>query len=195
MQNRLAVVLVSLLLVPACEHVPLEPDGANAPAYDSAPGRAGESVTVPVQVRATLFWIVDQSAQALAACAPRPGLAVGSGEGEATHLGRFTVELANHCSVDLAANPPLLDASGPFEWRAADGSTISGHYEFLFLPPEAGGFFTMYVEGGTGRFAGAEGQLELDAVRSGVVQCVDPLCLNGATLAAVVTGSISIPRP
>jgi len=150
---------------------------------------------LPMQVQATLHWIVDQSPEALSVCGPRPGLAVGSGDGEATYLGHFDVMRADHCSVDLASIPPLLDAVGSFDWSAADGSTIAGRYEFLFLPPEAGGYFTLFVEGGTGRFEGANGRMDFDPERSGEVVCVDPLCLNGATLPAFFSGSISLPRP
>jgi len=188
--------LVPLLLscASACNRDVVAPADVEQHALAFATGRGDGTVIVPVQVQMDLHYLVDQSAQARAACDPRPGLAVGTGKGEATHLGRFEVIRMDHCSVDLAVTPPLLDATGTFEWRAADGSRIEGTYAFLFLPPENGGFFTLSVEGGTGRFEGATGHLEFNE-RSGPVVCVDPLCLDGANWFAVFDGWLSIPHP
>jgi len=194
MRSLPALLVTVVVGVTACEQNSLPAGVAGAPASNLV-GRTGETVTVPMQVDAVLYWTVDQGPAALAACSPRPGLAVSSGEGHGTHLGHFRVVVANHCSVDLAVVPPLLDGAGPFEWMAEDGSTIAGSYEFLFLPPEAGGCLTMRVDGGTGRFAGATGRLDPVPARSGVTQCEDPLCLNGATLPAHFSGPISITRP
>lgn len=195
MRHALPTVLALLLITAACDGESFDPADATRPALATANGRADGTVTVPMEVRATLFWVVDQSGEALELCDPLPGLAVGSGAGEATHMGRFQVLLLDHCSIDLAVAPPVIDGGGRFEWAAADGSTISGTCAFLFLPPEQGGFFTILVEGGTGRFEGATGQLDFNAAQGGLVECVDPLCLNGATWPTVLTGWISIPRP
>lgn len=195
MRRAFLAVLALLTLTAACDSGPVRPFAPDVAARSGLHGRADGMVTVPMNVRATLGWTVDQSAEALEACAPRPGLAEGTGRGEATHLGRFRIVELDHCSVDLAVQPPALDGVGVFRWVAADGSAISGSYEFLFLPPEQGGFFTFFVEAGTGRFHGATGRLEFDAERSGLVECVDALCLDGATLEAAFKGWISIPRP
>lgn len=192
MRRALPTVLALLVATPACGRDSFSPGGTSA-SLAGPSGREDGMVTVPMAVRATLMWVVDQGAEARETCDPRPGLAVGTGEGEATHLGRFRVARLDHCSIDLAVTPPVLDGSGEFEWVAADGSTIAGTYEFLFLPPEQGGFFTMFVEDGTGRFEGATGRLDFNP-KSGPVECVDPLCLNGATWSAAFSGWIAIPR-
>lgn len=187
------IVSLAVLCAASCGREKATPVDVESTGPAFAFGRDNGTVTVPMQVQADLEFVVDQSAPALAACDPRPGIAVGTGGGEATHMGRFEVVRMEHCSVDLAVLPPLLDGVGPFVWRAADGSGIHGTYAFLLLPPVAGGFFTLFVEGGTGRLEGATGRLEIDP-RSTPVICVDPLCLNGATVRLVLTGSLSVPR-
>lgn len=155
--------------------------------------RIGTQVVTPMSANVTVVWDVDQSADALAACAPRPGLAAGSGSGHGTQLGSFRVVRMDHCSIDLTTAPPTVDGDGEFEWQAADGSTIYGTYVFLLLPPAAGGFATLTIEGGSGRFAGAEGVLDVTE-GLGNLSCGDPLCLTDATLTAELEGSMSLPR-
>lgn len=180
--------LATLVLAGACDRAPTAPD-AILPAMN-----AKGSVILPVKMRADLFWIVDQSKAALEACAPRPGLAVGSGVGEASVIGRFDVVTMDHCSVDLAVVPPVLDGAGEFAFGTPDGSTLHGTYEFFFSPVELGGFFTFHINGGKGRFAGAAGRLDM-VPDVALVECADLLCLKGATWKAEFTGWIEIPVP
>lgn len=195
MRHGPCISIIIMLVTASCGDAPPSPTGPVLRNMSQAETRIGAGVTSPVMVHATLVWTVDQSEEALAACGPRPGLALGSGEGQATYLGRFRVMRMDHCSVDLATVPPALDADGEFRWQAADGSTVEGSYSFLFLPGDQGGFFTMTVEGGTGRFVGATGRLDADLDRSDPVVCDDALCLDLATWPAVFTGWISLPRP
>jgi hypothetical protein len=186
--------MVLFLAVTACKEGAIASADVIAPEALFANGRSNGHVTVPLEIHATLTWVVDQSPAALVQCAPRPGVAVGSGSGNATHLGRFVVVTTDHCTVDLAAVPPLVDGSGSFEWESADGSTIHGSYVFLFLPADLGGFYTAHIEGGTGRFAGVTGQFDLDLDRT-IISCVDALCLNGATFNMQASGWLTLPRP
>ncbi|MGD2071713.1 MAG: hypothetical protein PVI57_23815, partial [Gemmatimonadota bacterium] len=144
----------------------------------------------------TFVWNVDQSDEALAACPGRPGLALGTGEGTASHLGRFVVTKLDHCSVDIAPPVALEDilGDGEFAIEAADGSTLWGTYSFLFLLPEDGGFFDVTVLGGTGRFEGAGGWLAY-AFAPGPVVCDDPLCLVNAVWEPELEGQLTLPRP
>ena len=95
--------------------------------------------------------------------APRCGanmLTIGfEGSGIATHLGRFTGGGTNCTSFELAtASVPIADGVAVFV--AADGSSITTHYEGTQHAPVAGVATieaTHTVVGGTGRFAGAAG--------------------------------------
>lgn len=200
----LPVALVGLALA-ACDEALVTPDASL-----SALGRDDGSVTLPMEVDATMIWTVPGASAA--DCSdlidPETGelfVAEGFGEGEATHLGRFDIAELDHPTINMCSTlqePPVppepadLRRDGTFEFVAADGSTISGTYSFLFLPPEQGGFFTLFVEGGTKRFAGASGELAFVFEESGVTQPSDPLFLGEATLEpAVFVGEITIPRP
>lgn len=189
----------------ACNDTPAGPE----PALNSL-GRDGGAVTVPMTVEAAMMWVVpgasaDDCPDLVDPDTGELFIAEGSGEGEATHLGRFEITELDHPTINVCSvleTPPTPPApadllrDGTFEFVAADGSAISGTYSFLFLPPEQGGFFTLFVEGGTRRFAGASGTLEFVFGESGVTQPADPLFLTGATLdPAVFEGEITIPRP
>lgn len=90
-----------------------------------------------------------------------------TGQGQATHLGRFTwadVEFA-----DFAAVPGGVAVIGMFTMTAANGDRLYGTFtsEGVFADPS-----TLVIHGefefigGTGRFAGATGGGEIDAVGS-----------------------------
>ena len=175
-----------------------------------APGRDDGSVTVPMTMDATMTWVVPGASPS--DCPdlidPETGelfTAEGSGEGEATHLGRFEITELDHPTINvctLAQEPPEqpgiedLLRDGTFELVASDGSALYGSYSFLFVPPEQGGFFTLYVEGGTQRLTGATGELHVNFEQSGEAQSSDPLFLGEVTLEPVVfEGEISVPRP
>lgn len=200
-----AVTIVTGLMLLACDDTPASPELSL-----NTLGRDGGAVTVPMTVDATMMWVVpgasaDDCPDLIDPATGELFVAEGSGEGEATHLGRFEITELDHPTINMCSvleDPPAppepadLRRDGSFEFVAADGSAINGSYSFLFLPPEQGGFFTLFVEGGTKRFTGASGELEFVFDESGVTQPSDPLFLDGATLEpAVFEGEITIPRP
>lgn len=193
MRKATELSLALALSTAACGEGALAPTESVVPQATVTNGRADGSVTTPFEMHGVLEWIVDQSPGAQAQCAPRPGIAVGSGSGNATMLGDFHVVKSDHCSVDLASTPPLVDGVGKWEWAASDGSTLYGTYEFLFLPPPLG-FYSAIIEGGTGRLARATGAFALDPDRT-TISCVDALCLYGATFDTVAHGWLTVPRP
>lgn len=199
------LVAVAGLALAACEGALLAPEPSA-----NALGHNGGTVTVPMQVDATMIWTVPGATASNCPYLidPETGelfLAEGFGDGEATHLGHFEITELDHPTINMCStvqDPPVppapadLRRDGTFEFAAADGSSISGTYSFLFLPPERGGFFTLSVEGGTERFAGASGELAFVFDESGVTQPSDPLFLSEATLEpAVFEGEITMPRP
>lgn len=193
------------LTVLACDGLPTLPEGSDRALSSSALGRDGGTVTVPMKVDASMMWTVPgaTAADCPELIDPSTGelfIAEGSGEGEATHLGRFEITELDHPTINVCPpgppGPADLLRHGTFQFVAADGSTISGSYSFLFVPPEDGGFFTLFVEDGTGRLDGASGELEFVFDESGMTQSQDPLFLTRATLdPAVFEGEVTIPRP
>jgi hypothetical protein len=89
-----------------------------------------------------------------------------TGEGEATHLGLFTWESVEY--VDFSNFPVTISVTGQFVMTAADGDRVYGTYETVGIPDLENGRLliqgTFHVTGGTGRFAGASGGGELDAI-------------------------------
>lgn len=77
-----------------------------------------------------------------------------SGSGHATHMGN--VSICQHHFVDVIS---MTFYGGTFVWTAANGDTIEGGYYGSMVPTSVGfeihGYFT--IDGGTGRFEGAEG--------------------------------------
>ena len=77
------------------------------------------------------------------------------GEGNATQLGHFDV------SSSIVANEADGTAVGTYEFRAANGDTLTADYTESFTPTDVPGVFsdviTANITGGTGRFAGATG--------------------------------------
>jgi hypothetical protein len=75
--------------------------------------------------------------------------------GIATHLGRFTGD------AQIQQNVTNGSYTGTFTWIAANGDTISGTFEGQLIPTSTPGVFenveTIDVNGGTGRFASANG--------------------------------------
>ena len=90
-----------------------------------------------------------------------PPSAVGTIEGTATHLGRFTGRL----TAEVTGNT----ATGTFTFTAANGDQLFGTYEGQFLPLEPplaaiDGAFTN--TGGTGRFEGVTGGGDASGVQN-----------------------------
>lgn len=203
-QHRLVATGAALLgtfLLAACGEAPVAPDPD--PSLTTH-GPADGPVTLPFRAEASFTWDVPDADAG--DCPELTADAVGDGEGRATHLGRFRVVEQDHPTINLCSlleDPPAPPAPedvsrrGTFEWIAADGSALRGSYEFVFLPPGvAGSSFTWTVDGGTRRFAGASGTFSAILEESGAVECVDPLCLEGATWTPVVVeGEVTLPRP
>jgi len=153
MLRRLAIVSLSLvaILSNGCDHAQSTMTGPDA-AFQAQ--RSATEHAVPFKTSSYLF-------QGIAAV-PEPGCnAVGEsrrylvGEGSATHLGSYTVEL----SFCARAGGVLDDGVGTFV--AANGDLL--HFTFegtsTFAPPFTLTFtsYSVFI-GGTGRFDGASGQ-------------------------------------
>ena len=84
------------------------------------------------------------------------------GEGTATHVGRYTYE-AHECF-----NVVTLLYSGTFTIAAANGDEVHGAYQGEVFPtsdPAVARYEqSADLDGGTGRFAGATGELAIDGV-------------------------------
>jgi hypothetical protein len=84
------------------------------------------------------------------------------GAGRATHLGRYEYS-ALECF-----NPDAGTFAGVATITAADGATLSGHYAGTVAgttDPNVISYSESFViDGGTGRFAGASGQLAVDGL-------------------------------
>jgi hypothetical protein len=97
-------------------------------------------------------------------CPPTTVVISGTGGGNATHVGRFTVT-----SEDLV-NLATAQASGTLNLTGADGDrifTTTVGQETAFQPPNVS-FVTVSatVVGGTGRFAGATGSFSVQFVQA-----------------------------
>jgi hypothetical protein len=87
-----------------------------------------------------------------------------TGEGEATHLGRFT--FASVEFVDFSNFPPRVAVKARFTMTAADGDRLCGRYKTVGLANDEGNLDilgTFRFTGGTGRFADATGGGHLQA--------------------------------
>ena len=113
---------------------------------------------------------------------PPTGTFVGSGEGQATHLGQFTYEFPH--TVNLAASPPA--GQGTYSFKAANGDSVEAEFTGFSMPVEPGFVFVVEagnITGGTGRFAGATGEFT-------IMRLVDQV--NGTTTGSF-SGTISSP--
>lgn len=105
----------------------------------------------------------------------------GTGSGNATHLGRYTI------SYHALLNIPTLSATGSATVVAADGSSLFGEGTGQGTPTGAPGIVsiveTYTITGGTGRFDGATGTFTVERV------------LNRATLTSsgTISGTIVLP--
>ncbi len=82
------------------------------------------------------------------------------GTGNATHLGRFTVEIAH------VVNTATRTLTGSYEFTAANGDTLTADFTGQFSPTENPRVLsiveTATITGGTGRFADATGSFTVE---------------------------------
>jgi len=107
----------------------------------TSPARAGEEVPFKGRSSGVVKTTTCQ--------APNQACTILYGEGEATHLGHFTV--IAHVVVDLVAGT----ITGPWTLTAANGDVLFVTFEGFGIDETHGGGF-MTVEGGTGRFQGGD---------------------------------------
>ena len=81
------------------------------------------------------------------------------GTGNATHLGQFTLDIPHR------VNRATRTAIGSYHFTAANGDTLSADFTGQSMPTATPGVIaiveTATITGGTGRFAGATGELHL----------------------------------
>ena len=103
--------------------------------------------------------------------------------GNATHLGKFTLE------VPHVVNRANLTAIGSYEFTAANGDTVFAEFTGIATPTSVPGVLyieeTATITGGTGRFAGATGSFLSE-------RWFDTVNL---TTSGSFEGTISSPRP
>ena len=114
---------------------------------------------------------------------PNQECTIVDGEGEATHLGHFTV--TEHVVADLVADT----VTGSWMLTAANGDVIFVTFVGFGIDPTHGGG-NMTIVGGTGRFQGATGHYRQLITFSG-----PPGTLHGVSYADVLEGTISFRRP
>ena len=102
----------------------------------------------------------------------------GSGSGNATHLGRFTV------TYEVEANLLTHESFGSSVFTAANGDTLSTDFTGLGTPTDNPDIHTLVevhtITGGTGRFAGATGTF----IRTSVLNLV--LGFNSGSFAGTI---------
>jgi len=105
-----------------------------------------------------------------------------TGEGEATHLGKFEI------TSSFNVTPPPVSATGTATWTASNDDQLStstvGSLVIAF--PEATITETHTITGGTGRFAGASGTL--------IVERVLNLQSEDLPSTATVSGNLTLDR-
>jgi hypothetical protein len=92
-------------------------------------------------------------------CTPGVFQVVISGTGHGTHVGRYHYD-ANECY-----DPVENTVNGEFTVTAANGDTLFGIYSGTCTGNTCGE--AAVIEGGTGRFAGAQGQLDVNVIVTG----------------------------
>jgi hypothetical protein len=148
MKASFAVAALGVLLCAGCSQ-PGSPTGpSSARQLDSAgSGRGQEAASQEVPFKGRF-----EGSQTLTPQQPPFGFVDGSATGNATHLGRFTVEFPH--TVNFATRTGV----GTFTFEAADGDSLTAD----FTGQAQGGPIVSIVEhavvtGGTGRFAAATG--------------------------------------
>ena len=173
MKASFAIAALGVLLCAGCSQTgsPTEPSLARQLDSPGLGARSHGSQEVPFKGR-------FEGTQTLTPQQPPFGFVDGSATGNATHLGRFTVEFPH--TVNFATRT----AVGTFTFEAANGDSLTAD----FTGQAQGGPIVSIVEhavvsGGTGRFAGATGSFV-------VQRSFDPA--TGATEGSF-EGTISMP--
>jgi hypothetical protein len=151
-----SMILTVCVLAAACSgqvpNSPTSPTSAPRPAAQT-PSQGGADL--PMHGSFTLA--TSGEVNCPPACPPTTLRVSGTGEGTATHLGRFTAAFVDNVNLATATS------TGTFSFTAANGdrlfTTTSGG-EDQFTPPNISHVrLQAEIVGGTGRFAGATGTL------------------------------------
>jgi hypothetical protein len=103
-------------------------------------------------------------------------MATAQGVGTLTHLGNFTMVVTQ--TSDLAT---LIITNGRVTLTAANGDTVTATFSGMLQPGLVGYRVSGPITGGTGRFAGATGEIAFDGT-------LDPATFTGSD---VISGTIS----
>ena len=173
--------------------------GCSQPGSPTSPTSIASSAQVATTPGAATFAAVGSSA-ALTNAVPfkgrLEGTYAGSGEpplvsvhveaeGNATHLGRFTLD-SRH-----VVNFVDFTGAGTAEFTAANGDKLTTNVTGVATPQDTPGVFfiveTLTVTGGTGRFAGATGQFVVERLSF-------PSGPANGTTSGSFEGTLSLPR-
>ena len=164
------IILALSVLAAACrDHVSSSPTSPSIVAVAATPAQSRSATELPFRGS---FTAADK-----AVVAPPNLLAQGTGEGNTTHLGRFTMTFS---AVAVLASST---ATGTFDFTASNGDHLLATFAGTAVDIEPGVVrFTevLTIVGGTGRFAGATGTFTLR--RIGII--------DFATSTSTSTGSI-----
>lgn len=149
--------LLAVLLVGCSQSAPLTGPSA-VPLSGGSSGLAARATEVPFKGRLEgRFTFEPEPAPSTFAV-----VAFTSVAGQATHLGKFSIEAPHR--VNLATQPP--EATGAFRLTAPNGDTLTATFTGRGTPTATEGVFsvveTATITGGTGRFAGATGSFVVE---------------------------------
>ena len=112
----------------------------------------------------------DFAGQAVFTPTSTPGIlsGIGSGSGQATHLGRVEVSVTE--TLDLTSPTGVIALEGRMIMVAANSDELHWNYSATGTPPDASGDImlngTFVITGGTGRFSSAAGEGSFQGVGS-----------------------------
>lgn len=114
--------------------------------------------------------------------APNLVLVTASGPGQATHLGRFTMESPHFTNLED------LSVVGSQVFTAANGDTIEAMISGQFVPTAEGNLeatLTGIITGGTGRFVGATGTYDFLIIARPAAFGFDSTAIFSGTVSSV----------
>ncbi|MFW5950839.1 MAG: hypothetical protein ACOCVZ_01845 [Gemmatimonadota bacterium] len=163
--------LVPFLTLAGCSDSPMPPEVTDGARFEApALGDAGSAALAATPERPIKMSFVIWGDPSDGFCevqipggplVPIPVLLLG--KGTVSHLGRSTTEI-RHLECDFDHERGVITVGGPFETMAANGDTVYGEWEgYLNLFGEDAGTFINTAEftGGTGRFSGASGDVDI----------------------------------